>query len=657
MTDVVRPSYAQRLNDPQWQAVSTLSGPLLVLAGAGTGKTRALTTRLAHIIHTGMAYPSQILAVTFTNKAASEMRTRIQGLLTECNSGYTVDGMWVGTFHSLAVRVLRQHAEVVGLTPQFTILDSDDQLRLIKQIIRANRLDEKKVVPRSVLTAINRWKDQGLTPAEAQRQKGGHEFLPLYTEYEDRLVTLKAVDFGGLILHNLNIFKHNSEILQSYQYKFRYLLVDEYQDTNTAQYLWLRYLSQNNLCCVGDDDQSIYGWRGAELEHILNFERDFPGAVIVRLEQNYRSKGHILQAASGVIAHNKGRLGKTLWTSDGDGEKVLIRGTWNSDDEARFISDRIEQFMCQGYSLSKIALLVRASFQTRELEDRFLKVGIPYRVIGGLRFYERQEIRDALAYIRLLIQPDDGLAFERIINTPRRGIGEATMQALHNIARADNVSLPQATYTYVHSQQSRIVNTLANFLEQMAMWRRMLDQQPHVEVVKTMLEESGYIDMWRKDISPDAAGRLENIKELMTAIEEFEFLPAFMEHVSLVVDNSKDSSTQMVTMMTLHTAKGLEFPIVFLPGWEEGLFPHNRALYDSGGAGLEEERRLAYVGLSRAEERSIISYALQRRTYQGWNAAAPSRFIREIPQTSCTHILPTGVEAPRTMLHKEIIHD
>lgn len=642
-----RPSYAQRLNDPQWQAVSNLSGPLLVLAGAGTGKTRALTTRLAHIIHTGAAYPSQILAVTFTNKAANEMRHRIQTLLTESNSGYTVDGMWIGTFHSLAVRILRQHAEVVGLTPQFTILDADDQLRLVKQIIRANKLDEKKVVPRSVLSAINRWKDQGLSPDEAERQRKD-AFLPLYKEYEERLATLKAVDFGGLILHNLNIFKYNRHILENYQHKFRFLLVDEYQDTNTAQYLWLRFLARDNLCCVGDDDQSIYGWRGAELEHILNFERDFPGAAVVRLEQNYRSTGHILKAASGVIAHNKGRLGKTLWTSDGDGEKILIRGTWNSDDEARFISDRIEQMMCEGFNLRQIALLVRASFQTRELEDRFLKVGIPYRVIGGLRFYERQEVRDALAYIRLLVQPDDGLAFERIVNTPRRGIGEATMQALHNIARDQNVSLPQATYYYVQNNQGRIANTLAQFLEQMARWRRELDGiTPHSELVKIMLEESGYMDMWRKDISPDAAGRLENLKELIAAIEEFQFLPAFLEHVSLVIDNSKDSDTAMVTMMTLHTAKGLEFPVVFLPGWEEGLFPHNRALYESGGSGLEEERRLAYVGLSRAERRSIITYALQRRTYQGWNAATPSRFIREIPSACVTHILPTGAEAPQ----------
>lgn len=623
-----------------------LSGPLLVLAGAGTGKTRALTTRLTHIVHTGNAYPSQILAVTFTNKAANEMRHRIQALLAESQSPYTVDGMWIGTFHSLALRVLRQHAEVVGLTPQFTILDADDQLRLVKQIIRANKLDEKKVVPRSVVSAINRWKDQGLTPDEAERHKKD-AFLPLYREYEERLTTLKAVDFGGLILHNLNIFKHNPHILQSYQHKFRHLLVDEYQDTNTAQYLWLRFLAQNNLCCVGDDDQSIYGWRGAELEHILNFERDFPGASIVRLEQNYRSTGHILKAASGVIAHNKGRLGKTLWTSDNDGEKVLIRGTWNSDDEARFISDYIEQFMCQGRNLRQIAILVRASFQTRELEDRFLKVGIPYRVIGGLRFYERQEIRDALAYIRLLVQPDDGLAFERIINTPRRGIGEATMQNLHNIARSQNISLPQATYIYVQREQGRIVNSLAQFLEQMAHWRRQLDgPEPHSELVKIILEESGYMDMWRKDISPDAAGRLENLKELIAAIEEFRLLPAFLEHVSLVVDNSKNSDTPMVTLMTLHTAKGLEFPIVFLPGWEEGLFPHNRALYESGGSGLEEERRLAYVGLSRAEERSIITYALQRRTYQGWNASTPSRFIREIPPSSVIHILPTGVEAP-----------
>lgn len=645
------PSYATNLNEAQWDAVSTIDGPLLVLAGAGTGKTRVLTTRIGHIIESGMAYPSQVLAVTFTNKAANEMRTRIQDLFDRSENQYTSSGMWVGTFHSLAVRVLRHHAELVGLESNFTILDSDDQLRLVKQIIRARKLDEKKIVPKAVAATISRWKDQGLTPAEAARGTTSADiFLSLYEEYEERLATLKAVDFGGLILHNLTIFKNYSHVLEDYHQKFRYILVDEYQDTNTAQYLWLRFLAQNNICCVGDDDQSIYGWRGAELQHILDFDRDFPNAKVVRLEQNYRSKGHILAAASGLISHNTGRLGKTLWTSSENGEKVFIRGTWNSDAESRFISDKIETLASHGESLSSVAILVRASFQTREFEERFLRIGLPYRVIGGLRFYERQEIRDAMAYIRVVVQPDDSLAFERIVNTPKRGIGNVTIQALHQTARENNTSLLQAAHVYIQNNSNRTAATLAALLEQIAGWNRNLESEDHVELTQRILEESGYMDFWRKETSPEAAGRLENLKELMSAIEEFHTLPAFLEHVSLVMDQTTDADSPMVTIMTLHTAKGLEFSTVFLPGWEEGLFPHNRSLQESGEVGLEEERRLAYVGISRARERSIITYTLQRRTYQSWVPSTPSRFVLEIPQACCTHILPNGMEAPQRQL-------
>lgn len=650
-TDFMAPAaaypYLEALNAPQRQAVTTTEGALLVLAGAGTGKTRVLTTRIVHILNQKLAYPDQILAVTFTNKASQEMRERTSRLL-----GHPADGMWVGTFHSLGVRILRRHAECVGLSSNFTILDSDDQLRLIKQLVKANHLDDKQFPPRSIAAAINRLKDKGLKPTRAANYEND-VIIKLYTEYQERLAILNAADFGDLLLHNLTIFQEKPEILKHYQEKFRYLLVDEYQDTNSAQYLWLRLLAHgaSNICCVGDDDQSIYGWRGAEVGNILRFEKDFPGAVVIRLEQNYRSTAPILKAASGLISHNRDRYGKTLWTDQGEGELIRIRGTYDSEEEARYIGDEIETFQRGGDALRSMAILVRASFQTREIEERFMRMGIPYRVIGGPRFYERQEIRDSMAYVRLLVQSDDGLAFERIINLPRRGIGDTTLQRLHQFAREQGISLPRAARFAVDDASDEIQlrgaskTALRQFFVDLDRWRLCLETMDHVEVIKLMLDESGYTGMWLNDKSPDAAGRVENIKEFVQAISQFDSLAGFLEHVSLVLDTNNPNTDDMVTIMTLHGAKGLEFDTIFLGGWEEGLFPHPRALGEAGGHGIEEERRLAYVGLSRARKRVLISYAYQRRQPQGWQSAQPSRFIREIPSDVVVHLNPGGLNA------------
>lgn len=645
--------YLNALNDPQREAVLKTEGALLVLAGAGTGKTRVLTTRIAHILNQRLAYPNQILAVTFTNKASHEMRERIARLLD-----HPVDGMWIGTFHSLAVRILRRHAEIVGLSSNFTILDSDDQLRLIKQLIKADHLDDKQFPPRSIAAAINRLKDKGLKPDRADGFENG-VIVKLYKDYQERLSILNAADFGDLLLHNLTIFQQNPEILKHYQQQFHYLLVDEYQDTNSAQYLWLRLLAQgmNNICCVGDDDQSIYGWRGAEVGNILRFEKDFPGATLIRLEQNYRSTTPILKAASGLISHNRDRYGKTLWTDQGDGEPIRIRGCYDSQEEARYIGDEIETFQRNGSALSSMSILVRASFQTREFEERFMVMGIPYRVIGGPRFYERLEIRDSMAYLRLLVQSDDGLAFERIINLPKRGLGDTTMQRLHQFARAQGISLPKAARFAVEEETDEIPLraaakiALKHFFADLDRWRAALETMSHVDVVKQMLDESGYTGMWLNDKSPDAAGRLENIKEFVQAISQFETLAGFLEHVSLVLDTNNPNTDDMVTVMTLHAAKGLEFETVFLAGWEEGLFPHPRALGEVGTAGLEEERRLAYVGISRARKRAIISYAYQRRQPQGWQSAQPSRFIREIPNDVVVHQNPGGSSVRQNQMY------
>jgi DNA helicase-2/ATP-dependent DNA helicase PcrA len=646
------PPYLTGLNDGQQKAVEALDGPVLVLAGAGTGKTRVLTTRLAHLLYMRRAFPSQMLAVTFTNKAATEMRERLEKMI-----GASAEGMWLGTFHSIAARILRRHAEMVGLKQNFTILDTDDQLRLMKQILQAAGFDDKAVPARSLLGAIERWKDRGLTPdkvgAKDRPDLANGKAPDLYRAYQERLLEVNAADFGDLLLHNLTIFATREDVLADYQRRFRYILVDEYQDTNVSQYLWLRLLAQQhkNLCCVGDDDQSIYSWRGAEIGNILRFEKDFPGATIVRLEQNYRSTPPILAAASGLIAKNAGRLGKTLWTSSEGGERVVLKPLWDGIEEARWVGDEIEALQRKGHGLGGVAILVRTGFQTREFEERFITLGLPYRVIGGPRFYERQEIRDALAYLRLVHQPADDLAFERIVNVPKRGLGTSSVEALHVLARARRVPLTDAAAQLVASDELKPAarRSLGDFLAQIEHWREVARSLPHTELAAVILDESGYTGMWQADKSPDAPGRLENLKELVTAMAEFENLDGFLDHVSLVMENAERGTGEMVSLMTLHGAKGLEFDIVFLPGWEEGLFPSQRSMDENGLSGLEEERRLAYVGLTRAKKRAFISYAANRRLHGQWQSAMPSRFVDELP---ADHVelraepgLPTGARA------------
>jgi DNA helicase-2/ATP-dependent DNA helicase PcrA len=708
--------YLAGLNPEQRLAVEMLEGPVLVLAGAGTGKTRVLTTRVAHILATGHARPSEILAVTFTNKAAREMKQRVGTMV-----GQIVEGMpWLGTFHSIGVKILRRHAELVGLKPDFTILDQDDQIRLMKQLLEAENIDEKRWPARVLAGLIDSWKNRGLTPdqvpaGEAASFASGRG-KKLYAAYQERLKVLNAADFGDLLLECIRLFREQSEVLRQYQGRFRYILVDEYQDTNVAQYLWLRLLGQStdrsapstdtkvavsrdsatgstsplrgevdarsaagegdrndegsltpsphpspprgegaeerprhdriqsppshlkNICCVGDDDQSIYGWRGAEVDNILRFEHDFPGARIIRLERNYRSTGHILAAASHLIAHNQGRLGKTLRTEDEPGEKVKVTSCWDSEEEARAIGEEIEQLQRNDghgnpHPLDEIAILVRASFQMREFEDRFITLGLPYRVIGGPRFYERQEIRDALAYLRVIHSPADDLAFERIINVPRRGLGDATVQLLHDHARRRRVPLTAAAQAVIETDELKPKPraALRDLLAAFERWRAQKDALPHMRLAEIVLDESGYTEMWQKDRSADAAGRLENLKELIRSMEEFENLAGFLEHISLVMDTEK-SEGEAVSIMTLHSAKGLEFDTVFLPGWEEGLFPHQRTLDDQGRAGLEEERRLAHVGITRARRRVHIYFAANRRMHGLWSSNIPSRFLDELPE-------------------------
>ena len=631
------PPYLDGLNPEQRQAVEATDGPVLVLAGAGTGKTRVLTTRIAHLLYLGKAWPGQILAVTFTNKAAREMQQRVATII-----GGMAEGMsWLGTFHSIAARILRRHAELVGLQPNFTILDTDDQIRLLKQILAAEGMDEKRFPARNLAGLIDRWKNRALTPeklgSDDAQSFGDGKGRTLYAAYQDRLKTLNAADFGDLLLHVITIFQNHPEVLADWQRRFKYILVDEYQDTNIAQYLWLRLLAQRwrNLCCVGDDDQSIYGWRGAEVGNILKFESDFPGALVIRLERNYRSTGHILAAASGLIAANEGRLGKTLWTEDDMGEKVRVIGYWDGEEEARATADLIEGMRGHGRRLSQIAILVRAGHQTRAFEERFVTIGMPYRVLGGPRFYERQEIRDALAYFRVVVSPDDDLAFERIINVPKRGLGDATVQQLHLLARERNISLHHAASLIVETDELKPKPraTLREVIENFARWRATGRDLPHPELAEIVLDESGYTAMWQADKSPEAPGRLDNLKELVDALAGYESLSSFLDHVALVMENERgDGDQDKITIMTLHGAKGLEFPVVFLPGWEEGLFPSQRSLDETGLAGLEEERRLAYVGITRARETAIISHAANRRVYNQWQSAIPSRFIDELPR-------------------------
>jgi len=682
----VGPKYLTGLNPEQRDAVETLDGPVLVLAGAGTGKTRVLTTRIAHILSQGRARPAEILSVTFTNKAAREMKHRLGQML-----GQAVEGMpWLGTFHSIGGRILRTHAELAQLKSNFTVLDTDDQVRLLKQLLQADNIDDKRWPARMLAGLIDGWKNRGLTPSQVPsgeaavfaNGKGGK----LYASYQERLKILNAADFGDLLLEDIRIFREHPDILRQYQQRFKFILVDEYQDTNVAQYLWLRLLSQaptstkavipgrvedanpesgdesiardsgfdaahrpgmteqaisaqtatphvKNICCVGDDDQSIYGWRGAEVDNILRFDHDFPGAKVIRLERNYRSTGHILAAASHLIAHNEGRLGKTLRTEDHDGEKVTVTGSWDSEEEARGIGEEIEQIQRKGDKLKEIAILVRASYQMREFEDRFVTLGLPYRVIGGPRFYERAEIRDALAYLRVINSPADDLAFERIVNVPKRGLGDATIQMLHDHARKRRIPLFEAARAVVETDElkPKARGSLRDVVAQFDRWRAQREVTAHTDLAQIVLDESGYTEMWQKDRSADAAGRLENLKELVRSMEEFENLQGFLEHISLVMDRDSGADEDAVSLMTLHSAKGLEFDNVFLPGWEEGLFPSQRTLDEQGRAGLEEERRLGHVGLTRARRRAMIYFATNRRIHGTWSTTIPSRFLDELP--------------------------
>jgi DNA helicase-2/ATP-dependent DNA helicase PcrA len=627
--------YLDALNEEQREAVEALDGPLLVLAGAGTGKTRVLTTRIAHILSLGKARPYEILAVTFTNKAAREMKARVAELI-----GGIVEGMpWLGTFHAIGVKILRRHAELVDLKPSFTVLDTDDQVRLLKQLLEAENIDEKRWPARVLAAMIDDWKNRGLTP---KRVPEGESFpfangraRDLYALYQRRLKELNAADFGDLLLENLRLFQEHQDVLEKYQQRFHYMLVDEYQDSNVAQYLWLRLLAQGNgnICCVGDDDQSIYGWRGAEVDNILRFETDFPGAKIIRLERNYRSSGHILGAASGLIAHNKGRLGKTLRTDGDEGEKVVVEGCWDDEEESRIIGEDIEQLQRKGQSLSQIAILVRASFQMRAFEDRFITLGLPYRVIGGPRFYERQEIKDATAYFEVALNPANDLRFERILNTPRRGLGESSLKSLHQLARARGVPLMQAARLIVETEELKPKprKALADLIGSFDRWRSLIETMRHTELAELILDESGYTGMWQAERLQQAQSKLENLKELIRFMEEFDTLAGFLEHVSLVMDATTEEGESRVNLMTLHSAKGLEFDIVFLPGWDEGLLPHQRSLDESGRAGLEEERRLAHVGLTRARKLAKITFAQNRRNHRIWQQALPSRFIDELP--------------------------
>lgn len=630
------PFYLEGLNPPQLEAIEHVDGPVLVLAGAGTGKTRVLTTRLAHILATGRAFPNQILAVTFTNKAALEMKERVGAII-----GDAVENMfWLGTFHSICVKILRRHADLVDLGSNFTILDQDDQVRLIKQIIRTANIDEKRFPPRMLAGIIDGWKNKGLLPEQVPKgdaySYADGKAITLYRTYQTRLKELNAADFGDLILLCVTLFQKNPHILKEYQNRFRYILIDEYQDTNISQYLWLRLLAMGhkNICCVGDDDQSIYGWRGAEVGNILKFEKDFEGAKVVRLEQNYRSTTHILGAASGLIHSNQDRLGKTLWTAEQGGEKVTVNAVWDGRAEARAIGEMVEDLQRKKQHLSEMAILVRAGFQTREFEENFLTLGIPYRIIGGVRFYERAEIRDAMAYLRVIQNADDDLAFERIINVPKRGIGDTTIAKLHRIARAGNTSLMRASKDIIETEEitKKARESLRGLIEKFDKWRSISSDMGHIDLTDTVLEESGYYDKWRNDKSPDAPGKLDNLSELLRGMEAFENLEEFLEHVSLVMENTADNQFDSVSIMTLHGSKGLEFDTVFLPGWEEELFPSRKSIEEQGERGLEEERRLAYVGITRAKKNAHIFYAATRYMFGNYMSPIPSRFIEELPK-------------------------
>jgi DNA helicase II / ATP-dependent DNA helicase PcrA len=636
------PQYLAHLNAPQRLAAMTTEGPVLMLAGAGTGKTAALTARLAHILALRLAWPSEILSVTFTNKAAREMKHRVALIMAggDAERADSMEGLpWLGTFHAIGAKMLRRHAELVGLQSNFTIIDTDDQIRLLKQLIKAADLDEKRFPAKSLAGLIDQWKNKGLRPAdldaadnEAYANGKGRD---MYGAYQARLLTLNACDFGDLLLHNLTILRGHRDVLEAYQKRFKYIMVDEYQDTNAVQYLWLRLLAQGhrNIACVGDDDQSIYSWRGAEVGNILRFEKDFPGSTVIKLEQNYRSTPHILGAAAGLINANSDRLGKTLWTELDGGDKVRVIGVWDGPEEARRIGEEIENVARGGASFDQCAILVRAQFQTRELEDRFIQIGLPYRIVGGFRFYERGEIRDAVAYLRVINQPADDLAFERIVNTPKRGLGDKAVEKIHVHARRSGapLSLAAAELAFSDEMSGRAKATLADLMRQIASWRDRANGTSPADLCREMLDECGYTGMLQAERSAESAGRLENLSELARAMEEYESIGAFLEHVSLVMDNEANASDAKVTIMTIHAAKGLEFHNLFLAGWEEGVFPSQRSMDEGGLKSLEEERRLAYVAITRARERCTILHAANRRIYGQWTSSIPSRFIGELP--------------------------
>jgi len=622
------------LNDSQKEAVKYLDGPLLVLSGAGTGKTRVLTARLANLLYSNKTKPWNILAVTFTNKAAKEMRIRLESLI-----GPSANSVWLGTFHSIAARILRENSEVVGLNSNYTIITPDDQIRLLKQIMIDQDIDIKKFTPKAMSNLISSWKDKGYKPNDINQSDNDFfangKAINIYKSYQSRLVTLNSADFGDLLLYNLTIFTEHSDILQKYQSKILFFLVDEYQDTNTIQYLWLKLFANKsqNICCVGDDDQSIYGWRGAQVGNILKFEKDYTSAKVIKLEENYRSTGRILEAANSIIANNKERLSKKLKTSSGDGDKINLISVWDGVEEAKITSLEIENLHSLGFRYDQIAVLVRAGHQTRYFEERFVDIGIPYKVIGA-KFYERLEIRDALAYLRVVQQPNDDLALERIINVPKRGLGTSTTSLIHSYAKNNNISFFSASQELLLTDELRpnVKRTLQNLINQFIDWNNHNKEISHTDLALKVLEESGYIGHWQNENSIEGEGRLENLKELINAMSGFDNLSGFLEHISLVMDGDNEAEAGEVSLMTLHAAKGLEFDAVFLPGWEEGMFPSQRSIDELGLSGLEEERRLAYVGITRAKKRLFITFAANRQIHGLWQGSIPSRFISELPK-------------------------
>ncbi len=627
--------YLNNLNDTQKEAVCYLNGPLLIVAGAGSGKTRVITSKIAHIIKQRLAFPNQILAVTFTNKAASEMLRRVNDILKKD----AIDLSWVGTFHSISAKLLRRHAKAANLNSNFTIIDQDDQSRLIKNICKAENVDVKKISPNFILSVIDKWKNKGWYPSDVILKKGDvfeKGFLNIYKIYQSKLLDLNVCDFGDLILHCVKIFENNPDIANIYAQNFKYILVDEYQDTNHIQSRWLNALSKyhNNLCCVGDDDQSIYSWRGAEIKNFLEFDQNYNNTKIIRLEENYRSTQNILSVASKLIENNKNRVGKTLFTSGSEGEPVILNCYRNGKDEAIGISDQIEKLK-KKYNLNNISILVRAIFQTREFEERFLKIGLPYRIIGGIKFYERAEIKDCISYLKVVFQENDDLAFERIVNVPKRSIGDTTIKQINDFAKKNSLSMEKSSRKLIEMNMIKPKTKigLSSILNLIEKWRRdNIDKKNHIKLLQTILDESGYSQMLKNKKDLENENRLENIKELISAMKEFDNLESFLEHVALATSIDQDWKGQKVNLMTMHASKGLEFDVIFLPGWEEGLFPHQKSIEEKGQNGLEEERRLAYVGITRGKKLAHISFAMNR-FYQGdWIDSLSSRFIEELPE-------------------------